>query len=57
MNTATYKSVTEDIVRRLASIVGPKQVIYGEAEGLEPYSHDETAEKRYASMGAAESID
>jgi glycolate oxidase len=50
MKAENYRPVTADMARRLADIVGPKWVIYGDREGLEPYSHDETAEKRYAAM-------
>lgn len=45
-----YNRVTPDIVERLKKIVGPKNVIYGDEEKLEPYSHDEVSEKEYSSM-------
>lgn len=50
MNTTTYKTMTDEIAQRLSAIVGSRQSIYRDREALEPYSHDETAEKRYASM-------
>ena len=37
-------------VPALGEIVGAKYVIYGDAEKLEAYSHDEVAEKKYAVM-------
>jgi glycolate oxidase len=49
----TYNPVTGDLAAELARIVGAKNVLYGEAERLEPYSHDETAEREYASMPEA----
>ncbi len=46
----TYNAVTPAVVERLIAIVGEKYVIYGDAERLEPYSHDEVAEPQYAHM-------
>jgi glycolate oxidase len=46
----TYHPVTPAIVDELKAIVGNKYVIYGDAEKLEPYSHDEVAEAQYAHM-------
>ncbi len=45
-----YSRVTPEIVAQLREIVGPRFVIYGDAEQLEPYSHDEVAEKQYHAM-------
>ncbi len=42
-----YNPVTQAVADELAKIVGPRFVIYGQAEALEPYSHDEVAEKEY----------
>lgn len=46
----TYNPITSKIVDELKSIVGDKFVIYNVPEKLEPYSHDEVADKRYAHM-------
>jgi len=46
----TYNKVTQEIVDELKEIIGSKYVIYEDTEKLEPYSHDEIAEKSYASM-------
>ena len=45
-----YNPVTETIVEQLKAIVGEKYVIYGEAEKLEAFSHDEVAGAAYAHM-------
>lgn len=45
-----YQPVTQDVVSRLEQIVGKKNVIFGDVEKLENYSHDEVAEKEYSSM-------
>ncbi len=45
-----YNAVTDQIVERLVEIVGEKYVLYGDAEKLEPFSHDEVAESQYAHM-------
>ncbi len=45
-----YSRVTPEIVAQLREIVGPRFVIHGDAEQLEPYSHDEVAEKQYHAM-------
>ena len=51
MNAATdYNPVTPQIVEQLAAIVGDSYVIYGDPEKLEPYSHDEIPETKYAHM-------
>jgi glycolate oxidase len=43
-----YHPVTMEIVKRLQEIAGENNVIFGDAEKLENYSHDEVAEKEYA---------
>jgi len=45
-----YAPLTERIVAELKAIVGEKYVLYGDAEKLEPYSHDEVPDRRYAHM-------
>jgi glycolate oxidase len=49
MGTHNYNRVTKNIVDELIRIIGDRFVIT-DAEKLEPYSHDEVAEKEYASM-------
>jgi len=44
-----YAPVTEDVVGELASIVGERHLIV-DREGMEPYSHDEVADARYACL-------
>ena len=39
-----YQPVTPETVTRLQEIVGQKNVIFGDEEKLETYSHDEVAE-------------
>lgn len=58
-----YKPVTPAILSELRRIVGDVNVIAGDPEKLEAYSHDEIAEKEYAHMpecavkpGSAEEI-
>ena len=48
-----YTALTPEILKRLAAIVGEKYVIYGDAEKLEPYSHDEVPDPRYRHMPEA----
>jgi glycolate oxidase len=48
-----YNPVTEAIVDQLKAIVGEKCVIFGDAEKLDPFSHDEVAEDAYAHMPEA----
>jgi glycolate oxidase len=45
-----YNPVTPVVVDELRKIVGDKYVVFGDAEKLEPYSHDEVAESEYAHM-------
>lgn len=46
----SYRPVTDAIVEELVAIVGKQHVIYGNAERLEPYSHDEIPGKHYRAM-------
>ena len=48
-----YKPLTPKIAAALRRLVGDKFVVYDDAEKLEPYSHDEVAEKEYAHMPEA----
>jgi len=48
-----YNPVTPEIVDELRRIVGEKYVIFGDPEKLEPYSHDEVPDRRYAHMPEA----
>jgi glycolate oxidase len=48
-----YNPVTARIAEELQKIVGQRYVVFGDAEKLEPYSHDEVAEKEYAHMPEA----
>jgi glycolate oxidase len=48
-----YNRVTPQIVEELKKIVGERYVVFGDPEKLEPYSHDEVAEKEYAHMPEA----
>ncbi|MFP4105508.1 MAG: FAD-binding oxidoreductase [Phycisphaerae bacterium] len=48
--TTRYNPVTDTIVEQLGNIVGEKHVIFGDAEKLEPYSHDEVPDSEYAHM-------
>ncbi len=45
-----YNALTPDIVRQLQEIVGQRYVIHGDAEKLQPYSHDEVPDPEYAHM-------
>ncbi|MGB9779533.1 FAD-binding oxidoreductase [Caldanaerobacter sp.] len=48
-----YNKLTNEIVEELKKIVGANNVIYGNPDALEAYSHDEVAEKHYAHMPEA----
>ena len=48
-----YNRVTPQMVEELKKIVGERYVVFGDPEKLEPYSHDEVAEKEYAHMPEA----
>ncbi len=45
-----YRPVTAEVVAELQAIVGEQQVIYGDPERLENYSHDEVAGAEYAHL-------
>ena len=45
-----YRPVNMEIVEELSRIVGKEHVIFDDPEKLEPFSHDEVAEKSYAKM-------
>jgi glycolate oxidase len=47
---ADYGPVTEEIVSALRGIVGERYVIYGDAERMAAYAHDEVAGEEYAHM-------
>ncbi|MCK5805051.1 MAG: FAD-binding protein [Lentisphaeria bacterium] len=53
MTPSQYNPVTPAIARLLEDIVGKRNVVFGDAEKLEPYSHDEIAEAHYAHMPEA----
>jgi glycolate oxidase len=53
MTSARYHPVTEPIVEQLRAIVGERYVVFGDADRLEPYSHDEIPDRHYASMPEA----
>ena len=48
MAETSYNPVTPEIADELKAIVGDKYVVFGDAEKLEPYSHDEVADAHYA---------
>jgi glycolate oxidase len=48
-----YQPLTPDITQELRQIVGARNVIAGNAEELERYSHDEIADSDYAAMPEA----
>ena len=48
-----YNPVTAEIAARLREIVGEKYVVYGDADKLQPYSHDEVPDDSYAHMPEA----
>jgi glycolate oxidase len=48
-----YRPVTREIAAELASAVGEKNLIFGDAELLRNYSHDEVAGPEYARMPEA----
>ena len=48
-----YKPVTSAIAAELGRIVGERFVIFNQPEALEPFSHDEVAEKEYHAMPEA----
>jgi len=48
-----YNRVDAEVIQELRKICGEKYVIYDDPEKLEPYSHDETPGKEWASMPEA----
>ncbi len=50
MSELQYSPVTRNVAAELEKIVGPKYLVFGDAERLSAYSHDEVAEARYAHM-------
>jgi len=50
MKKFEYNPITPAILSELQKIVGSRYVLYGDPEKLEPYSHDEIAEKHYAHL-------
>ena len=50
MKKFKYNPITPAILSELQKIVGSRYVLYGDPEKLEPYSHDEIAEKHYAHL-------
>jgi glycolate oxidase len=53
MQDSPYNPLTPEIVEKLREIVGDAHVVYGDPERLEPYSHDEVPDRRYAHMPEA----
>jgi glycolate oxidase len=53
LSDTRYNKITPEIAARLSAIVGENYVIYNDPERLEPYSHDEIPEKKYAAMPEA----
>ena len=51
--TPQYNPVSPKIVEELGAIVGDKYVLFGDAEKLEPFSHDETPGSQWAHMPEA----
>jgi glycolate oxidase len=45
-----YNPVTAEVVEELRQIVGPRYVLFGDSEKLEPFSHDEIPDRHYAHM-------
>lgn len=45
-----YNQLNSTLIDELRGIVGAKYVLYDDFEKMEPYSHDEVVEKRYAHM-------
>jgi glycolate oxidase len=50
MMQTNYARVTPAIVAELASLVGTSNIIFGDADRMQDYSHDEVADKEYAHM-------
>ncbi len=49
----SYRPVTESVVAELREICGSKNVLFGQQEAMEAYSHDEVADGGYAVMPEA----
>jgi len=50
VSAKSYNKISPDIITELKNILGARFVVYDDPEKLEPYSHDEIAEKAYAHM-------
>ena len=48
--TVNYNPVDQSIINKLSGILGNKYVIFGDEQQLEPFSHDEIPDRRYARM-------
>ncbi len=46
----SYNPVTGEIVEKLRTICGPSYVLADDPDRLEPYSHDEIPDPKYAHM-------
>ena len=53
MTATKYNPVTPAIVDQLRRIVGERYVMFGDADALEPFSHDEIPDRHYAHMPEA----
>ena len=53
MPETQYTPITPVIVEELKKIVGEKYVLFGDEDKLEPFSHDETPDRKYAHMPEA----
>lgn len=50
---STYNPLTPELIEELQTIVGRPYVIHGDSEKLEPFSHDEVPDRKYAHMPEA----
>ena len=53
MTECRYNPVTDAVADELRRIVGDKFVVFGDEEKLEPFSHDETPDRKYAHAAEA----
>jgi len=53
MTATKYNPVTPAIVDQLRRIVGERYVMFGDADALEPFSHDEIPDRHYTHMPEA----
>ena len=53
MNESAYNPVTSEVVEELGQIVGARYVVFGDADQLQAYSHDEVPDPAYAHMPEA----